>query len=193
MKVLVANLGSTSFKYRLLDMSTERQLAVGGIERIGEAESRAVVEIDGQQRELALQVPDHAAAVELCLAQLTDPDQGCLADASEVAAIGFKAVHGGRTSGVKRVDEELLSAMEEMSQIHFISKGFPGGRDELLARAPYRRARCIRTRGGQPPCASALHPSCSVAMTCGSSPATWVGVAVCVPSGTERAWLPRWG
>ena len=117
MKVLVANLGSTSFKYRLLDMSTERQLAVGGIERIGEAESRAVVEIDGQQRELALQVPDHAAAVELCLAQLTDPDQGCLSDASEVAAIGFKAVHGGRTSGVKRVDEELLSAMEEMSQV----------------------------------------------------------------------------
>ncbi len=117
MKVLVANLGSTSFKYRLLDMSTERQLAVGGIERIGEAESRAVVEIDGQQRELALQVPDHAAAVELCLAQLTDPDQGCLSDASEVAAIGFKAVHGGRTSGVQRVDEELLSAMEEMSQV----------------------------------------------------------------------------
>ena len=117
MKVLVANLGSTSFKYRLLDMSTERQLAVGGIERIGEAESRAVVEIDGQQRELALQVPDHAAAVEQCLAQLTDPDQGCLSDASEVAAIGFKAVHGGRTSGVKRVDEELLSAMEEMSQV----------------------------------------------------------------------------
>ena len=117
MKVLVANLGSTSFKYRLLDMSTERQLAVGGIERIGEAESRAVVEIDGQQRELALQVPDHAAAVELCLAQLTDPDEGCLSDASEVAAIGFKAVHGGRTSGVQRVDEELLSAMEEMSQV----------------------------------------------------------------------------
>ncbi|MEE2991252.1 MAG: acetate/propionate family kinase [Planctomycetota bacterium] len=117
MKVLVANLGSTSFKYRLLDMSTERQLAVGGIERIGEAESRAVVEIDGQQRELALQVPDHAAAVELCLTQLTDPEQGCLSEASEVAAIGFKAVHGGRTSGVQRVDEELLSAMEEMSQV----------------------------------------------------------------------------
>ena len=117
MKVLVANLGSTSFKYRLLDMATERQLAVGGIERIGEAESRAVVEIDEQRRELTLLVPDHAAAVEQCLAQLTDPDHGCLADASEVAAIGFKAVHGGRVSGVQRVDDELLSAMEEMSQV----------------------------------------------------------------------------
>ena len=33
MKILVANLGSTSFKYRLFDMSDQRQLARGGIER----------------------------------------------------------------------------------------------------------------------------------------------------------------
>ena len=42
MKILVANLGSTSFKYRLFDMADERQLARGGIERIGAAESRCV-------------------------------------------------------------------------------------------------------------------------------------------------------
>ncbi len=117
MKVLVANLGSTSFKYRLLDMSTERQLAVGGIERIGEVESHAFTVIDGERRERSLSVPDHAVAVAECLEQLTDPEHGCLADPSEVAAIGFKAVHGGRVSGVERVDEELLSAMEEMSQV----------------------------------------------------------------------------
>ena len=35
MKILVANLGSTSFKYRLFDMDGQRQLARGGIERIG--------------------------------------------------------------------------------------------------------------------------------------------------------------
>ncbi len=39
MKILVANLGSTSFKYRLFDMDSERQLARGGIERIGSPES----------------------------------------------------------------------------------------------------------------------------------------------------------
>ncbi len=42
MKILVANLGSTSFKYRLFDMADERQLARGGVERIGSAESRAL-------------------------------------------------------------------------------------------------------------------------------------------------------
>ncbi|MBI3836443.1 MAG: acetate/propionate family kinase [Planctomycetia bacterium] len=117
MKVLVANLGSTSFKYRLFEMADERQLARGGIERIGSSESRCVVEIDGARRELTAQVPDHAAAVRHSLEQLTDPMKGCLKHASEVSAIGFKAVHAGRISGVQRVTPEILAAMEEMSEV----------------------------------------------------------------------------
>lgn len=117
MKVLVANLGSTSFKYRLFDMADERQLARGGIERIGSPESRCVVEIGGARRELVEQAPDHAVAVRKCLAQLTDPAHGCLRDASEVAAIGFKAVHAGAISGVQRVTPDLLAAMESMNRV----------------------------------------------------------------------------
>jgi acetate kinase len=117
MKVLVANLGSTSFKYRLFEMADERQLARGGIERIGAAESRCVVEIGPRRQELTAHVPDHAAAVRRCLEQLTDPATGCLQDAAEVAAIGFKAVHAGGISGVQRVTPEILSAMEDMSEV----------------------------------------------------------------------------
>jgi acetate kinase len=117
MKVLVANLGSTSFKYRLFDMSDQRQLARGGVERIGSAESRCFVEIGDRRQELTAQIPDHAVAVRQCLDQLTAPDSGCLQDASEVAAIGFKAVHGGRYSGVQRVTEDVLAAMEEMNPV----------------------------------------------------------------------------
>jgi acetate kinase len=114
MKILVANLGSTSFKYRLFDMTDERQLARGGIERIGSSESACFAEIGGKRQDLKAHVPDHAVAVRKCLEQLTDPTLGCLQHASEVAAIGFKAVHGGRVSGVQRVTPEVLSAMEEM-------------------------------------------------------------------------------
>lgn len=117
MKILVANLGSTSFKYQLIDMADERQLAKGGIERIGSPMSRCTVQI-GQERTVEdRHVPDHAAAVRQCLAQLTDPKTGCLKDASEVSAIGFKAVHGGRVSGAQLVTDDLLSAMEEMSPV----------------------------------------------------------------------------
>lgn len=117
MKVLVANLGSTSFKYRLFDMDNEEQLARGGIDRIGSAESDCFVEIGSEQVELSVHVPDHAEAVRRCLEQLTNPDTGCLSDASEVSAIGFKAVHGGKISGVQRIDAEVLTQMEKMNAV----------------------------------------------------------------------------
>src|SRR5690349_164796 len=117
MKILVANLGSTSFKYRLFDMTTEKQLARGGTERIGSPESKCFVEVGGKRREVTAQVPDHAVAVRMCLEQLTDPSGGCLKDAKEVAAIGFKAVHGGRFSGAQRVTSEVLTAMDEMAKV----------------------------------------------------------------------------
>jgi acetate kinase len=113
--VLVANLGSTSFKYRLFDMTDERCLARGAVERIGESESKCSVEIGPWSDERTMSVPDHGVAVAACLEQLTDEEHGVLKDASEVSAIGFKAVHGGRLSGVFQVDDEVLDAMTEMN------------------------------------------------------------------------------
>ncbi|XZE45439.1 acetate/propionate family kinase [Pirellulaceae bacterium SH467] len=117
MKVLVSNLGSTSFKYRLYDMTDERQLARGGVERIGAPESRCFVEIGSHRAEMTQSVPNHGVAVDACIAQLTDPQNGCIQDASEISAIGFKAVHGGRISGVFRIDDAVLSAMDEMNSV----------------------------------------------------------------------------
>jgi acetate kinase len=117
MKVLVANLGSTSFKYRLYDLPGEVQLARGGIDRIGQAASACFVEIDGKREESTLPVGDHAAAVKMCLDQLTHPEYGCLQSVSEVAAIGFKAVFAGDMSGVRIVNDALLQKMEDFADI----------------------------------------------------------------------------
>ncbi len=117
MKILVANLGSTSFKYRLFEMTNEQVLARGGVERIGSVESRAFVESAGVREELTVQAKDHAVAVRLCLAQLADPKRACLRDPSELAAIGFKAVHAKDVTGVQRVDERVLQAMEEYADV----------------------------------------------------------------------------
>jgi acetate kinase len=117
MHVLVANLGSTSFKYRLYDMADEKQLARGGIDRIGQTQSACFVEIGAHRAEDTRHVPDHAAAVRLCLEQLTHPQWGCLAAAGDVQGIGFKAVFAGKLSGIRLVDEDLLTAMEELADI----------------------------------------------------------------------------
>jgi acetate kinase len=115
MKILVANPGSTSFKYRLFDMADERVLARGGVERIGAAESRCFVEAGGRRDEATTEARDHAAAVRLCLRQLTE--HGCLRDAAELDAIGLKAVHAFGLGSVERVDDRVLAAMEHYADV----------------------------------------------------------------------------
>ena len=115
--VLVANLGSTSFKYRLFDMSTEEQLARGGIDRIGMEDSNCFVEIGEHQEERVTAIADHAQAVNICLEQLSHPEHGCLESASELKGIGFKAVFAGKLSGVHIVGEPLLTRMEELADV----------------------------------------------------------------------------
>jgi acetate kinase len=130
MKVLVANLGSTSFKYRLFDLPETAgaegglELAKGGVERVGAAESRVYASLPaapgastgGRSFETVMPVPDHAVALQAAVDQLTGAD-GPLESIDEVAAVGFKAVHGGRVSGVVRVAPDVLAAMEEMSLV----------------------------------------------------------------------------
>jgi acetate kinase len=118
-KILVANLGSTSFKYRLFDLDdpAEPVLARGAIERIGSPSSKVTVKSVKGQRELERPVADHGDAVQLCLDQLTDPEIGVLADAGEVSAIGFKAVHARNLTGVHLVDDHVLEAMEAFADV----------------------------------------------------------------------------
>src|SRR5947209_1997008 len=117
MKILVANLGSTSFKYRLFDMADERVLARGGVERIGSDASRCFIEAGGVRNEARVAAPDHAVAVRHCLKQLADPKLGCLKSPAELAAIGFKAVHADGFTGVQRVDERVLAAMDSYADV----------------------------------------------------------------------------
>lgn len=114
MKVLVANVGSTSFKYQLLDMTTETVLARGSMDRIGGAASTVKHTVPGvceleEERYLA----DHNAAVQAALAELTAESHPALTSLKEVDAVGFKTVHAGRLSGVTLLTDEVLAAMEE--------------------------------------------------------------------------------
>ena len=117
MKILVANLGSTSFKYSLYDMDDERLMAKGRVERIGEESSPCQIVIGDYKKEENVSAPDHGVAVRECLRQLTDSENGCLKDASEIAGIGFKAVFANGYSGVQPVTDELLAAMEEFNAV----------------------------------------------------------------------------
>jgi acetate kinase len=88
MNILVPNLGSTSLKYQLLEFPTEKVLAKGRLERIGQPGGDAADYREAIERTLDL---PHA-----------------------VDGVGFKAVHAGpRYRGTFRVDAGLLAALEE--------------------------------------------------------------------------------
>lgn len=119
MKILVANLGSTSFKYRLYDLEgdSEQLLARGAIERIGSENARVKLISPRGETELVRPIADHGDAVQICLDQLTDPDHGVIKNAADVAAIGFKAVHARNLTGVHIVNSAVLDAMEAFADV----------------------------------------------------------------------------
>ncbi len=95
MKILVANLGSTSLKYRLFEFAVgqERMLARGGFER----------------------VTDYGAAIDQCLAELVRG--GALQSEQELAAVGFKTIMARGINGCVRLDAAVLAAMEAFNEI----------------------------------------------------------------------------
>jgi acetate kinase len=88
-KILVANIGSTSLKWRLFDCSNgaERLLHKGGFERVS----------------------DYPKAIEDCLGQLREAK--AIASERDLAAVGFKTVVAKGVTGCVRLDERVLGAM----------------------------------------------------------------------------------
>ncbi len=116
MIVLVANLGSTSFKYKLFNMADrEAVLAEGSADRIGLASSTWTFSPAGGEKATGAAVlTDHGAAVELQLEKLVAA--GVIPSIESVQAIGFKAVHGGPLE-VVQVDEKVLAVMQEFADV----------------------------------------------------------------------------
>jgi acetate kinase len=123
-KILVANLGSTSFKYKVFDMPAGTVLARGGMDRIGEAAAGGATASSvhkyrlGDTAEVAqpCQLPDHAAAIDEALDRLTVTG-GPLTSVADLDAVGFKTVHARDISGVVELDEDVIGRMEDFLRL----------------------------------------------------------------------------
>ncbi len=113
MKILVSNIGSTSFKFRLFEMGEglERELAAGSVDRIGQVGGTARFRLaDGQGSSQKRDCADQGQAIRFVLDQLSSA--GALADTGELDAVAFKAVMAGDYEPVALVNEKLLERME---------------------------------------------------------------------------------
>ncbi|WMD04227.1 acetate kinase [Streptomyces sp. FXY-T5] len=113
-RVLVLNSGSSSVKYQLLDMRDSSRLAVGLVERIGEQTSRLKhTPAGGESREREGAIADHDAALKAVAEELAKDGLGL--DSPELAAIGHRVVHGGKTFTEPTViDDTVLAEIERL-------------------------------------------------------------------------------
>jgi acetate kinase len=94
-KILIANLGSTSLKWRLFDFAggQERLLHKGGFERVA----------------------DYPKAIDDCLSEIKQA--GHIRSESDLAAVGFKTIMARGVNGCVQFDESVLEAMEACNHI----------------------------------------------------------------------------
>ena len=119
MKILIANVGSSTLKCQLLEMPSETLLARAKVERIGEEKAPAEwTDKDGKEHQQDLTVTDYTSSIRFVLDQLTDPKNGTLTSLSDLGAVGFKPVIAKGFTGCQYMNDEVLAAMEYSGQYH---------------------------------------------------------------------------
>jgi len=98
-QIFVVNSGSSSIKYQLVDLDTERPVLGGLVERIGEPGS---------------DVPDHESGLRRILADL--------GNGHEIAAVGHRVVHGGALfTGPTLITDEVereIGSLAALAPLH---------------------------------------------------------------------------
>lgn len=94
-KILAVNAGSSSLKFKLFEMPSEKELFSGAADRItGPGVGEFAYAPAGQDKvKLDLDMPDHTVAIDKLLEVLVS--SGAIADLSEIVGVGHRVVQGG--------------------------------------------------------------------------------------------------
>jgi acetate kinase len=117
-KILILNCGSSSLKYEVISMPTRESLGKGLVERIGEDKGHLEQKSGDKVYDVVQKIADHAEAMKLVEAALTDSDKGIIKDIKEIAGIGHRVVHGGdKYASSVTIDDEVVKAIEEFIEL----------------------------------------------------------------------------
>jgi len=119
MKILVANVGSTSYKCRLIEMDSETDLAKGGVEKVGS--ENAIISYSKGKTEIIKDsvkpVMSHKEAVQSIMNYLTDEKTGVIKNINEIDGVGFKTIQAGEKNGSVLLTKDVTDAMESYSAL----------------------------------------------------------------------------
>ena len=118
MKVLVLNSGSSSLKYQVIDMETEKTLVKGNFERIGQPKSFVTHKVNGQKHIFEREARNHEEAIEFVLDRLTNEHYGVLKSLDELVGIGHRVVHGGeKFSSPVLINDDVIEEIRKCSDL----------------------------------------------------------------------------
>ena len=143
MNIFVINSGSSSIKYQLIEMPSERVVCSGIVEKIGKEDATVIHKIhkegNEEEKKLVMNIHDHEQGLKEVASLLTDNKFGVIQDPSEINVVGHRVVHGGEsfaattfiTSEVKEKIKQLfplapLHNPPNYSGIEVAEKLFPG-------------------------------------------------------------------
>ncbi len=123
MKILVANAGSSSLKYQLIDMNNEQVVAKGLCDKIGLNDSNITHKAsDGRVYSAGINMPSHAEAFEALMFALTESEAKVISSPKEIGAIGHRVVHGGtffnKSCLIDDAVAEKINELKELAPLH---------------------------------------------------------------------------
>ena len=115
MNILVLNCGSSSVKYKLIEIKANEVLAEGGVEKIGLPDAFIKFKLaDGSKKIIELNISDHNGAIKSILDLLTSKDFGCIENFDEIDAVGHRVVHGGEKFNKSvLINQEVIAKIKE--------------------------------------------------------------------------------
>ena len=114
MNILVLNCGSSSVKYKLIEIKANKVLAEGGIEKIGLPDAFIKFKFGNEKIQQDLDINDHVGAIKSILDNLTSKEYGCIKDFKEIDAVGHRVVHGGEKFNKSvLINEEVIAKIKE--------------------------------------------------------------------------------
>lgn len=114
MNILVLNCGSSSVKYKLIEIKANKVLAEGGIEKIGLPDAFIKFKFGSEKIQQDLDINDHVGAIKSILDNLTSKEYGCIKDFKEIDAVGHRVVHGGEKFNKSvLINDEVIAKIKE--------------------------------------------------------------------------------
>lgn len=116
MKILVINCGSSSIKYKLLDINKKEEvLAQGNLQRIGERNCLQLHFLGDKKVRMEEKIANHKQGLNQLLNLIVDKDKGILECLSQISVIGHRVVHGGeKFLQPSLIDEEVVNTIREL-------------------------------------------------------------------------------